>query len=124
MRKVVLDTNFLMLFGKFKLDLRNELERVVGEGFELFASHRIKEELGRIASGKNAEALNASLALSLIERMGVTLLPSQAPVDDWILENSEIGSIVCTNDKELARKLKDKGVRVIMFKGLSKLGFV
>lgn len=119
---MIVDTNFLMSAGQFKIDLKNELLRVLEEPFQLCAPRKVVFELEYIACGVSKDAANASYALKILDSLGVEFIDSIAPVDDWIAGNAVLGDVVATNDRELRHRLK-KGVRSLVLKGKSKLGF-
>jgi uncharacterized protein len=130
MRKVIIDTNMLLVPGQFKVDIFTELDRVMDEPYEINILQGSLDELKKIsetASGADKQA--AKLATLLIEHQkkrdfaaatqckGLKIVPrsSDAYVDDAILEIAE-DEFVATNDNGLKRRLLDKGIRVIYLK--------
>jgi uncharacterized protein len=131
MRKVIIDTNMLLVPGQFKVDIFTELDRVIDEPYEIIVLESTIDELRKIsetASGADKQA--AKLAMMLInhqkERKTAASTRSQCKalkitassfqyVDDAILEIAE-DEFVATNDSALKRRLLDKGVRVIYLK--------
>jgi uncharacterized protein len=132
MRKVILDTNMLLVPGQFKVDIFTELDRVMDEPYEIVVLQGTMDELKKIcetASGADKQA--AKLAQLLLDHQQkrnfsasttsnckALKIVSSSPksyVDDAIVEIAE-DEFVATNDGELKRRLLDKGVRVIYLK--------
>lgn len=133
MRKVILDTNMLLVPGQFKVDIFTELDRIMDEPYEIVVLEGTIEELqkiGETASGADKQA--AKLAHLLLEHQqkrdfaasttsqckALKIIPGSktAYVDDAILEIAEDDCFVATNDGELKHRLLEKGVRVIYLK--------
>ncbi|MEM2878690.1 MAG: hypothetical protein QXG10_04015 [Candidatus Hadarchaeales archaeon] len=119
--KIVADTSFLMVPGFFNIDVSEELGRVVEEKFELIVPSCVVEELKRISeSGSPRERAAARIGLKLVSRAEVLNVRGNA--DDAILDiAAKNGWAVATNDGELKRKLREKGVTVIFLRGMSRL---
>jgi len=114
MKKVILDTNFLTLPYQFKIDIFEEIKRVVQEDHEILTLDCVVEELKKIAKGKGKNAIAARVALELMEKKGVKILRTKKRnTDKVILSISDENTIVATNDKELRGKLKDKKIKVL-----------
>jgi len=126
MKHVVLDTNFLVSAARFKVDLKSELERAIGEAFELVISDKVVQELASIASEKKKDSPSARAALDFLASEPVRVVPTSQAVDSWISQNAARapGAIIATNDRELVARLKLLKVRVLSLKGKSKVGFV
>lgn len=132
MRRVILDTNMLLVPGQFKVDIFTELDRIIDEPYEIVILDKTLEELKKITeTGKGADKQAAKLAGLLIEHQkkrdfnassrsnckGLKIISSSSGlyVDDAIIEIAE-DEFVATNDSELKRRLLEKGVRVIYLK--------
>ena len=134
MRKVIVDTNMLLVPGQFKVDIFSELERVMDEPYELIILKESLTELQKIIDGKEtsgADKQAAKLALLLIDHQGkrdsaastrsnckalkIISGSQDKYVDDAIVEIAE-DEFVATNDSGLKTRLLDKGVRVIYLK--------
>ncbi len=111
--KFLIDTNFLLIPGKFGVDVFREMERF-GKP-ELFTISLVKDELMALASGRGQDASHARLGLGLIEKKGIRVLESAGNNADSELErlSSEQGFAVCTQDRELQERLRKKGVSVV-----------
>lgn len=107
MIKVLLDTNFLMGMFQLKIDIFTELERIMEEPFKVAIISQTKEELERLASGAQKEALPAKMALSLIVQRGIETIPmKEGYADDLLAELAQAkGWYLATNDKELRRRV-------------------
>jgi rRNA-processing protein FCF1 len=116
---VFIDTNIWLLPYLQKIDIFTELERLLTheKKYEIVTSLGVVNELKEIMrrkSAKRKEKTAAKIALELIERTKVTILDEYQgggnnEVDKFILKlarEHKNGFILCTNDKELRRKLK------------------
>ncbi len=110
-RKVIIDTNGLMIPGQFGVDIFSELDRL---GFDSYlvpsASVRELEKICVEAGGKDKAA--AKIALSLLKRC--TVIEKNGHADDIILDlAADINAAVLTNDIELKKRLCSKGVTIV-----------
>ncbi len=114
--KFLLDTNFLLIPGKFKVDVFRELE-AFGRP-ELFTLDLVVSELGRLASGAGRDASHARLALDLLEKKSVQVLEARGKDADMELERiaSEQDFAVCTQDRALQKRLRKEDVTVIFLR--------
>jgi len=111
MKKIILDTNFLLIPAQFKVDIFSEIDRIMLEKFQLYTLDKILDELTSIQkdtkqSQKNKKA--AKLALQLIKAKKVSIIKTNQdkPVDDIIADLK--GYIIATQDINLKRRLKTK----------------
>lgn len=114
--KVLIDTNFFMIPFKFKLDIFEGFKSLLNEAYELYTLSGVIDELKKIAPKK------MDLFNKMIEKNKVRILKSEGKVDNFIAENLK-GFVVATNDKALRKKLKEKGIRLILMRQKSKLEF-
>ena len=110
-RKVIIDTNGLMIPGQFGVDIFSELKRL---GFDTCliprASVRELEKLYSEARGRDKSA--AKIALSLLDRC--TVIEKNGFVDDIIMDMAAgKDAAVLTNDTELKKRLCSKGVTIV-----------
>lgn len=119
--KILLDTNFLLIPGKFKVDVFSELEKFGRP--ELYTLDIVVKELEKISNGKGKDAGNARVALSLLKKNKVKVLKTKNKNTDSEIERiaSEDDYIVCTQDKKLIKKLKAEGVKIIFLRQKKKL---
>jgi len=111
--KVLLDSNFLLIPGKFRVDVFREM-RVFGKP-EPHTLDLVIKELEEIAKKQGRDARYAHLGLFLIDSRGVNIIKAKGRNTDREIEKvaKEGGFIVCTQDRELIKKLRKKGIRVI-----------
>ena len=112
-KEVVIDTNFFMVPFQFNVDIITELENLLPSYKLTTPSFVINELKGLKNNNKGKTRLNANLALKLansskIEIKDISLLENET-VDDALLRVSEV---LATNDIELKRRAKDKGITV------------
>ena len=117
-RKVIIDTNGLMIPGRFGVDIFSELERL---GFDTcFVPRASVRELEKIyARGRGKDRAAARIALSLLERC--TIIEKNGFVDDIIMDLADKSRAVLTNDTELKKRLCSKGVTTVYLREKTRL---
>ena len=125
--KVVIDSNFLMLFPIFRGDVLEELDKTIGMKTEKIVLRPIYEELRRISLEDNLKTRKqAKTALKLLEKevcrfVDVELKPSET-VDELIVRAAKMWKcFVATNDRELRKKLIKSGVPVVYLRQRNRL---
>jgi hypothetical protein len=114
MKKIILDTNFLMIPYQFKVDIFDEIRRIVEGEYELVTLAGVVKELERIKKSKGKSAAAAKIGLELIKAKNVKVINSDSEkVDNKIIELSDKNTIVATNDIELKKILKNKKIKII-----------
>lgn len=107
MRKIILDTNFLIDLMKFRIEL-DEIEDLLIEPYELLTISSVIEELKKI------DSKNAKLALKLVELKNIGILKTkEKDADMAILNLADKNSVVATNDINLRKKLKALSIKTI-----------
>lgn len=118
MKKIIIDTNFLMAVSQFKVDIFSEIKRISDFKYELCIIDKTINELESIIEkqkGKNKAA--AKLALTIIKNKKLKKIKTPAgTVDDLIVKISNKDTIVATQDMELKRKLREKHVPMIVLR--------
>ena len=119
MKKIILDTNFLMIPLQFRVDIFSELDRICHFNYRLCVYENSMDELRKIienGSGKDKKA--AQFALKLIKLKNIQIIRSEKniDVDSLILENSGKDTIVATQDMELKRMLLEKPISVVILR--------
>ncbi len=115
---VLPDTNFLLIPGQFGVDIIGELNRVLDVRFNIVLPTAVMRELDvieRKARGRDLMAVRMAKKLAgRFERIEIGRF-GEKPTDELIYEFAvkTPGVIVCTNDRELKKKLRAKGVPVI-----------
>lgn len=118
-KKILLDTNFLLIPGQFKVDIFSELERACDFNFKVYILDKTVKELENILKNqKGKDKAAAKLALSLIETKPLNIIHSNSkPVDDLIVDIArEEGFIVATQDKQLRQRLKKHDIPMIVLR--------
>ncbi len=113
---VILDTNFLLIPHQFRINIIAELEKLIESAHELVVGEPVRTELEGLAKGRTKEGVAAKVALEALRRGKLKEISSgEKDADRWILDycTRNPGTIVCTNDIELRKKLKGTGTRII-----------
>lgn len=107
MKRVILDTNFLIDLVRFNIGLE-EIGKLLNERHEILTISSVIGELEKINSK------NAKIALRLIEMEKINVLKTgERSADRAILNMADRNTIVATNDIELRKKLKKLGIKTI-----------
>ena len=133
MKRIIIDTNFLLIPYKFKVDIFSEFERICHFDYKLFIFEQSINELKNIiekqsnaselsskrtrsqSSGKDKRA--AHVALKLIKFKDISIIKSeQKDVDLLILNNLTDDTAVATQDLHLKKELLEKGTSVIILR--------
>jgi hypothetical protein len=106
--KVLLDTNFLLMPLKFRVDLFSEIARLVEGKPEYVVLSSSLKELGSLGKADVVKKIVAKT--KLVEATG--------KVDEAIAEYAvRENAVVCTNDANLRKRLKALGVKTIFLRG-------
>jgi rRNA-processing protein FCF1 len=126
MKTFLFDTNFLLLPGLQGIDVFGELNRLVSESHQLATLSSVVGELEGMRKTASNRGVAANVALELIKQKKVRVHETHLKADDSLLDYAlkHENTVVCTNDRELKRKLKKHGIRVISPKGRSYLTYV
>ena len=120
MKKILLDTNFLLAVYQFKVDIFSEIERICNFNYELYVLDKTVGELKNIAEkqkGKHKEAARIAMQLLKLKNVKEVKSGSKKHTDDAILDCSiKEGYLVATQDKDLKRKLINHGIEVIVLR--------
>ena len=123
--KVILDSNFLFIPSKFQIDIFEGLMNLLNQRFELILLSSTYNELLIMAEkGSPSMRKKAALALKLAEKCSIVTVKKgmEETHDDVILRiASKWKCLVATNDRELRKRLRDKGIPVIFMRGKSRL---
>ena len=118
MKRIIIDTNFLLIPLQFKVDIFSEIDRICHFNYELSIFDKSIDELKKIIekqSGKDKKA--AQFALKLVKLKRVNIIKSeQNDVDSLILENLDKDTIAATQDINLKKELLAKGASVIILR--------
>ncbi|BAD86134.1 predicted nucleic acid-binding protein, containing PIN domain [Thermococcus kodakarensis KOD1] len=115
---VVPDTNFLLVPGQFGVDIISELHRILDVKFRVVVPNVVLDELNVIErKSRGRDLMAVRMAKKLAERFETVEIGrfGERPIDDQIFDfavrNERV--IVCTNDKGLKKRLREKGVPVV-----------
>lgn len=121
--EILLDANFLLLPHKNKIDVFEEIPKLLDEKHEYVTLESIVGELVKLSDGASDDAAAAKTALKLIKAKEVKVAESagegDAAIRDYAMKHEN--TVVCTNDRELKRELKARGVKTISLQGADKL---
>ncbi len=98
MRKIILDTNFLIYCVKFKIDFFTEIERTCSFSYKLAVLDKTLDELEKV----KPKELN--LVKALIKDLEI--INTKETKVDIALINLSKENIIATQDKELKKQLK------------------
>ena len=104
MKTIIVDTNALVSMVEFKLDLIGEIKKIDSSTIEVLSG--TIDELNKILleqRGKYKQA--AALALSILKAKKIPIRKSSGNVDDALVQLSQKGLIVLTQDRELKKRL-------------------
>ena len=113
--KALLDSNFLMIPGEFRVDIFSELR---GLGYnEFYTIDLVLKELEWLKKkGRKSKAVN--VALEMIKKFGVKIIKTNGEhADEEILNIARKNKYaVCTMDKKLIHSLMESGVKIIILR--------
>ncbi|MBW2973522.1 nucleotide-binding protein [Candidatus Woesearchaeota archaeon] len=118
MKTVILDTDFLIHCASFKIDYVEELKRIL-ESHKAFIIDKTIDELNSIIEKKKGKAKAAAkLAKAILKAKKIPKIKTKKDkiVDELILEKIRKDFIIATMDAELKRKLKKKGIPVVVIR--------
>lgn len=123
-RDVVLDTNFLLIPFRFRINIIRELDYLIEASHRYVISSRTLDELEKLGRSVGKDGMAARLALKMVQASGITVVKDSAHVDDWIAAYARgNNAIVCTNDRGLRKRLREMDIKVVTLKSKSRLGF-
>jgi len=108
MKKIILDTNFLVLPFQFNIDIYDELNRIIDEKYELIIISPEIDELLKLKFGK------AAYELAIKKGVKIVKVEVDRGVDAAILNFAKKeNAIIATQDKELKRKARKAELNII-----------
>ena len=121
MKKVIIETNFLMIPFQLKVDIFSEIERIVNHAYETCVIDKTIDELKKILENERGKTKQAAkFALSLIEKKKLKIiktLDDKKDADDEIISIAKKEDcIVATQDKLLKERLKLLKRKVIILR--------
>lgn len=130
-RCVLMDTNFVMLPAAFKIDIFEQAKNALNtNSLEFAVFDKTIFELQHLASNHSKHAMHAQVALDLINRCNVTIIPGDNRYADDLI--ADFGTfipdrevIIATQDKELKQRLtKTLRPRMLVMRGKNRLEVV
>jgi len=123
-KKILLDTNFLLVPAQFGVDIFGEIERLCSFKHELYALDKTIDELNTITENKKQKLKDrraAKLGLAFVKAKNINIIVTDTDkyVDD-IIKMMADDYIIATNDRELKKHLK----RVIVLRQKSHLEMI
>jgi len=120
MKQIILDANFLVVPFQFNVRIFEELERLFGRQFEVFTLDRCLDEAKSLKQGQYHDEVT-----SLVSNTELAVIETACSkrVDDLLLDYAERGYILCTNDKELKKRLKERGLPYIYLRQKNHLDY-
>jgi rRNA-processing protein FCF1 len=116
MVRIFIDTNFLMMPGRLKVDVFSAISAIVPEKPEFIVLEESVRELEQIAQAqrtKQLDRLAARLGVFLIKQQHLKTVRGSGNCDQLLLDHARKGEYVATQDKGLKMRLRKKGVHIL-----------
>ena len=108
MKKVILDTNFLMIPAELRVDIFTEIDKIFHDKVQFYVIEKSLKELDTVAEkGRQKEKLQVKLTKALLKTQNIKILSCdlEGSVDD-ILVSLAKEYIIATQDQELKRRIQ------------------
>jgi rRNA-processing protein FCF1 len=116
-KKVILDTNSLIYAVRTHVDLRDQITYLVGR-CEIIVPQCVLDELKGLSTGN----MSARTALGIVQRF--IIVKSEGKGDECVFSTAvELDAYVVTNDRKLALKLHENGIKCLMFTAKKTLAY-
>ena len=123
--KIIFDTNFCLLPFEFKVDIFEELDRIIPEKYEIIIPNLVKEELKEITSKTGKRAIAARSALEMIKKFKEVKIKKIGGVDSSILEFAKDKKYaIATQDKKIKSVAKKFNIPIITMRQKKYLIFI
>ncbi len=122
-KRVILDTNFLMMPFQFKVDIEKELNRLLDVKFEICVPKSVIKELEGLKKSKEIKTRKtANMALEYAKRFKI--IDVDKKVDEALVElGMNKNNIIATNDKQILKKLRKVGANIVYLRQKKYLEF-
>jgi len=125
MKKILLDTNFLLIPAQFRVDIFSEIERICNFNYKLHILDRTIEELDSIIEkqkGKSKDAAKLALKLIKLKKISIIKTKEKLATDRLIIKTANKKEfIVATQDKFLKKQLKTENTALIVLRQKKRL---
>jgi uncharacterized protein len=116
MVKVLLDTNFLLTMVRYKIHAINEIKKNIPA--EFYTLSGVSAEMKKLSDNKKIKK-EMNIVKQILEKNDVKGIESKMKnVDDELVSLSK-EYIIATNDKELRKRIREKGGKSIYLKKLT-----
>ncbi|MDD5254266.1 MAG: hypothetical protein PHG05_04175 [Candidatus Nanoarchaeia archaeon] len=106
--KIIIDTNFLITPLKYKCDIFSEIPKLIDRKYTLNVLDKTLDEL------KNKKGEKLALDLIKAKKINIIKTEKNKNVDNLLLDLADKEKfIVCTSDRLLKQKLKEKDIKTI-----------
>jgi rRNA-processing protein FCF1 len=112
MKKVLLDTNFLILIAKYKIHLFAELRRIMNTTYKVYTLSTVIDEIKALQKGKTKS--HAALALKYTKKTIIKQVKGN--VDNTLTSLANKNMFIATHDKELKKRVKARGAQIIFIR--------
>jgi rRNA-processing protein FCF1 len=121
MKKIIIDTNFLLIPFMNKVDIFSELERIIIEDYKVFILDKTINELNNLyekESGKTKQAVKFALSLINVKQPDIIETEKNRKDADWEIISlcKKEDYMVATQDKLLREQLKLLGRKTIVLR--------
>jgi len=109
-KRIILDTNFLLIPSQFGVDIFSEIQRIMNVKYRIYVLDKtINEIKGIIKKQKGKNRDSAKLALKMVKKFNICTIKTEGGYADNLLrKESEISNtIIATQDIVLRRSLKN-----------------
>ncbi len=117
--KIILDANFFFIPAQFRLDIFEELANLLNKRFEAVLLSSTKKELEGLVQSNPKIQNQALLALQFAEKCSFVTVDKMVDetYDDVVVRvAADWKCPVATNDKEMKKRLRKKGVTTIFLR--------
>lgn len=123
--QIILDTNFITIPADFPVDIFSEAENILERKLEFILLSSVVQEIKTKLSQRKSRDKKFRIAKALIKQCSIVVVNesmSKLAVDNQLLEyTSTVNGILATNDRELRRRARKKGIPVLFLRGKKRL---
>lgn len=115
-RVVMIDTNMFVLPSKFKIDIFDEIKKLVPSA-HFYTTESVIREVKKLR--------DAQIAFKLIKKQKVKIVDEKGETDDGLIRFAvRKEGIICTNDKELKKRCLNFNIPIIFMRAKKKLEMI